>query len=322
MKQIKYLILYFVFLLVISNSNILYAFDYPGEVDVAVIKFNYDLNSYSQDALSIKSNASSAVYQNEWVFPIWSLPFAYIKGQSNRKIKVYFHHNQNYNKNFIMTIGGGPISGIGFGNMPYTTVNFPANNNGYSNETTFQLNGSVPGTVGKRQVKFGWGVVMVNGMNYCLDMGSTGWHNYYAVLAPPQAPMDKPWISVLDYACVWASGENTEPGVAEGITIGAYNNFGKDYWGGGTHAPGTKLHLTSLLASNWADCRDMSAVVHVFTKALGGSNTTVRLINSPLPYNEDFRYKRIDPVGAPTWTTGTWNFHQVAYLSGVYDACL
>ena len=60
----------------------------------------------------------------------------------------------------------------------------------------------------------------------------------------------------------------------------------------------------------------MSAVVHVFTRAVGGTQTNVRIIDGP------FDTETIDPVGSPGWQTTSWNFHQIANYSNVFDACL
>jgi hypothetical protein len=183
---------------------------------------------------------------------------------------------------------------------------------------------SISGSVNKKSFSWSWYVDLINGneLEEPIYIGMTGSHTYYILLATPQQPMSIPWTDVLDYACVWAAGQTSEDQAVTLITTKAYTNFGKNYDGGGTHAPGTTFHLTSLLASSWADCRDMSATVHVFTRAIGGTQTDVRMINDPNPYVENFKYKSIDPVGNPSWQTRWWNFHQVANYSGVYDACL
>jgi len=128
--------------------------------------------------------------------------------------------------------------------------------------------------------------------------------------------MPEPWTDVLDYACVWADGETEELGVVKKITTNAYWNFGKNYDGTRSHAEGTTFKLTELLQEDWADCRDMSATVHVFAKGIGCSSLNVRRIDGP------FVYKPIKPIGMILWQVDTWNFHQVANYSGIYDACL
>ena len=154
-------------------------------------------------------------------------------------------------------------------------------------------------------------------------MGNVENSKYYLVLDTPCAPMAEPWSDVLDLACAWADGETTESGVVNAMTTCAYNCCDRNYDGGRTHSAGTTFDLTRLFADNWADCRDMSALVHVFTRAIGGSATQVRQIDDQYDAYEGFYYKAIDPVGNPSWSTGWWNFHQVAcFGGGVYDACL
>ena len=70
----------------------------------------------------------------------------------------------------------------------------------------------------------------------------------------------------------------------------------------------------------------LSALIHIFTYWIGGSNNGVCLIDYDEEYS--FDHKPINPFGwpygvYPEWTgIVEWNFHQIAYLSGVYDACL
>ena len=151
---------------------------------------------------------------------------------------------------------------------------------------------------------------------------SSGPHTIYTLLGEPyEEPwetwgQERVWTEVLDYASAWADGEASEGGAADAITVHAYNDFGKDYNGYLTHASGTTLELSDLLADTEADCRDMSATVHAFLRALGGASTQVRRIWGR------FTTKSIDPVGSPGWDVHEWNFHQVTHYSNVYDSCL
>jgi hypothetical protein len=59
----------------------------------------------------------------------------------------------------------------------------------------------------------------------------------------------------------------------------------------------------------------MSAVVHVFSRAIGASPNVRKIWGQ-------FYTKSIDPIGnGSDWQITLWNFHQVAW-SDVYDACL
>lgn len=293
----------------------------PLEADVVWIKFNYEAG-YSNDALAIVKNASTVIDVPEWLPPSRNNPFAYIKSQTNRRITVNFWHNQGPAD--ICNIHVSMPGAIGYypGLIAESVVNFPSC--GESGSALLTMTGTVTNGVQHFGFYIQFRVTNVNGvaLNPFITTGICGPHMYYVLLGAPQAPMAVPWTDVLDYSCAWAQYKSNESDAVRKITEKAYTSFGKNYWGSGTHAPGTTLHLTSLFASSWADCRDMSAVVHIFTRALGGSQTNVRMINSTTYGYEDFKYKSIDPVGSPSWTTGWWNFHQVANLSAVYDACL
>jgi len=207
-------------------------------------------------------------------------------------------------------------SGSGLGNMCKVLYNYTI-----SSGTPIELNfdGTVPATIGKYDYYWNWTITAIPCNTSAYDANTvtqTTHHCCYVLYDEPQAPMDEPWIDVLDYACSWASGETSEYSIIVSITEGAYGNIGKEYYGGGTHAVFPNFNLTGLLADNWADCRDMSAVVQVFSNSLGIQGVQVRRIDGP------FAYKPILPVGKTSWSSSIWNFHQVGYYSNVFDACL
>lgn len=277
------------------------------------ITFNYDANSNTYDALNIRKNASTTISVPEYVKDSRNESCAYIMSQSSRKIKVKFNSN-NSNMNYL--VKATVISGTGIGNICEIFV-APCDLN--STVFTIELSGSIPSSVGKRTFTWKWeATALPINSPYCpitcTSVNTT--HTYYTLLAIPQAPMNTPWTDVLDYACVWASGQLSEYSVIMFITEGAYNNIGKEYWGGGSHAVFPNFDLTGFFSDNWVDCRDMSAVVQIFSNALGVQGIQVRRING------QFVYKPILPVGKSSWVSGTWNFHQVGYYCNVFDACL
>jgi len=103
------------------------------------------------------------------------------------------------------------------------------------------------------------------------------------------------------------------------VTQKAYTDFWKDYKGDDSHTYGATCHLTSLLSDTWADCRDMSAVVQLYTRVLGGANAKVRKVEGPFDTNPILP---ISAGGSGTWATEYWEFHQFGSKSNVYDACL
>jgi hypothetical protein len=311
------------------------AIDYPLEIDVTKIRFNYDLNSYSEDALSLTTGYSNPiiVIEDEWDTQLsHNYPIAYIKGQTNRKIKVTFRHNQDQGQSYNFTIGAAAAGGISFGDAPYATVSFPSNNNGYSAEKTYQLNGTVTNSVGKRYVKFAWWCV-----NEALSMGYTGNHYYYTLLAAPQAPIDIPWTPVLDYACVWASGQTSSESAANNITNSLFTcGFNYDIENGAPRYGGWSTYnltqfLSELGSSYAVNCLDMGKAVTTFSNAIGcGLYLT--------SFSGGLSLNCIDPIGTASPTNnpfdspligndcryGGFSYHAFSQNSNkiTWDACL
>ncbi|MCF8358392.1 MAG: hypothetical protein K9H26_06510 [Prolixibacteraceae bacterium] len=274
------------------------------------IKFNYEAG-YSNDALTISDYSGETITSPEWAYGCSPDSFAYIMGQSDRNIQVQFSSNCS---SMHLIINLTVTSGTGIG----TVCNHFEANYTALDWITLELDGNISGSVGRHNFTWQWSVYAIpNDDAYCsaTSTNSTS-HTYYTLLAVPQAPMDEPWSSVLDYACDWASGQTTEYYIISSITEGAYDNIGKEYYGGDSHAVLPNFNLTGFFADDWADCRDMSAVVQIFSNALGAQSIQVRRIDG------QFVYKLILPIGKYNWTSGTWNFHQVGYYSNVFDACL
>lgn len=277
------------------------------------ISFNYEVGSKNNDAVTIRKNASTPIAAPEYIHGSKNESCAYIMGQSNHKIRVKFASN-NSNMNYL--VKATVISGTGISNVCEILV-APCNLN--TTVFTIDLSGPVPGSVGKQTFTWKWeATALPLSSPYCpitcTPVNTT--HTYYTLLAAPQAPMPEPWTEVLDYSCVWASGQSSAYSIIRFITEGAYYNIGKQYWGGGSHAVLPNFDLSGLFADNWADCRDMSAVVQIFSNALGVQGIQIRRIDG------QFAYKPILPVGKSSWVAGIWNFHQVGYYSNVFDACL
>jgi len=136
--------------------------------------------------------------------------------------------------------------------------------------------------------------------------------------------MPEPWVEVLEYACDWASGTNSEDDVVADITEGAYSDFGRKYDGENDHTDmdNKTFELSDFLADvmHYADCSDMAATVNVFTRAIGVSSSLVKKIEGT------FVYKRIKPVGEINWRllgSGSFDYHWVAWYDILIDdACL
>lgn len=282
------------------------------------IKFNFDGSSNSNDAITIRNASGGTATVPEWAYnngnPV-AEKFAYIMGQSNRSIQVRFNSNCT---DMHLIINLTVTSGTGIG----TVCNYFVDNYTALDWITLALSGNIPGSVGTRNFTWQWSVYAIpNDVAYCSATSTFNTsHSYYTLLSAPQAPMAEPWKNVLEYACSWASGETDALGVVSKITTGAYNNLGLEYDGGQSHAYYPNFNLTQTLNDGFADCRDMSAIVQVFSNAIGCSNIRVKTIDYD---SGSFNYKIIKPIGLP-WTTTIkfWNFHQFAYMGNVFDACL
>ena len=285
------------------------------------IKFNYE-SGHSNDALDIKKNNDCDIPVPEWRWLFRSENLAYIKGQNNRKIRVRFDSNCD---SMHLLINVNIVSGNGIGEV----CNFFVENYYKLDTITLTLEGSVPNSVGKNTFSWEWEIYTIpKDPAYCSYLSSSFYaysHTYYTLLAAPQAPVAEPWTDVLDLACTWASNNTSESQAIADITTNAYNHFEqtKHYSGWSSHAGGTAFNLTGFFNDDWGDCRDMSAVVQVFTWMLGGTVTKVLTINDKNPYVENFCYNSIKPFGQG-WTQGIncWNFHQVGWYNNVYDACI
>lgn len=291
-----------------------YCMPWPPEMDICYVKFNYQ-SGHTYDALTLKKNSSTTIVAPEWANGgSTNEKIAYIKSQSNRKIKVKLW----LDRTGVVVEAYATQSGQGIGNTNTQWFDFLSTQ--YSDERIMTFNSSVPSSVGKRSFTLQWYATFLGfDDNSYYWIGNTGAHYYYTLLAAPQSPMTKPWTSVLDYAGVWASGKTSETTALTAITQGAYNSFDVVYNTDITYSSGTSCNLTGLLNSTSADCRDMSAIVQIFTNALGGSNIQVRRIDGP------FDTKLISPIGKG-WTSYTgeieWNYHQVGWKSNVWDACI
>ena len=275
------------------------------------IIFNFEPGQ-DDEALTIRGDDGDPAPIPEWKYsPSRSNNFAYIKSQTDRKIKVKFDSNCS---DMHLIINLTVTSGTGIGEV----CNHVIMNYEDLQEVTLTLDGTIPNSVDVRQFTWKWEIYAItNESGYCSAL-STNYttHTYYTLLTTPQAPMAEPWSSVLDYACSWASGQSNNLSAVTKITEGAYNNLDVVYYGWDSHAATSNFYFTEMLDDGWADCRDMSAIVQICSDAIGVSGVQVRRING------SFTYKPIIPIGKSYWEEGTWNFHQVGYFSNVFDACL
>jgi hypothetical protein len=115
-------------------------------------------------------------------------------------------------------------SGTGIGSV----CNFFIANYNRLDWHTLTLDGIIPSSVDKRNFTWKWKVYAIPAANigaYCAATTNTySNHTFYTLLSTPQAPMAEPQIHILDYACEWASGENTSNDICQAILNNGFNN--------------------------------------------------------------------------------------------------
>ena len=142
---------------------------------------------------------------------------------------------------------------------------------------------SPPATVAR--AAFTWDWKQKSGMT-TTELGTTGEHRLYTVLAAPQAPQATPWANALEVATKAAQGETTAAGATRKIWSELYNNSGGSYdtvGGSPRYTGGTNqsFNLTLFLANQSAanigvvNCYDMGKSVVIFANALGAGASTL-----------------------------------------------
>lgn len=214
----------------------------------------------------------------------------------------------------------------GFGNISYF-------NNSCSISTvygtTFLLtpDGTVPTTISKHDFNWEWTITAIptcNTSQYdaCTFTFQTH-HCCYVLWDDPKAPMEEPWLNVLDKAVeLTGSSYEYEDQVIASITTNLYNS-GLNYNSNQTHYDTDDedtcfFHLNAILDEwSYVDCQDCSMLLTCLASSLGTSLCQILRIN---PLNATTFYtKLIDPIGSTSWQNVSWSFHQVAWKSGVYD---
>ena len=203
------------------------------------IFFNYETGN-TNDALSICDDTGTPILSSEWNYSNGEeFKFAYIKGQSTRKIKVSFYasgYTGTMHLLITLSYGSGGADGIGTV-CNYFVPNYKCTGtalcgNSTDHTCTLNLTGSFPQSVGKHNFEWKWEIyaIPVGNPNYCAFKNTIyTTHNYYTLLAAPQAPMTQPWSSVLEKACTWANGQTT-PELPCNEIESTYLNFLVDDW--------------------------------------------------------------------------------------------
>ena len=175
-------------------------------------------------------------------------------------------------------------------------------------------------------------------------------HTVYTVLSVPGPPWQQvpsgatntqlPWTAVLDVACTWAAGAQSEDEAATRITEAVFA-LGPDIVEYGCIILGASQYslpyffcmaFLDRLAGGpgrgrFVNCSDCATIVSTFANILG-----CRLWQSTMSGSFPFALNEIIAIGSTTWRTacdwGAFNYHEVAWKepctadSEVFDACL
>jgi len=160
-------------------------------------------------------------------------------------------------------------------------------------------------------------------------------HQIYVVVNTPVDPWDSetPWTEVLDRACVWANGAQTEDDAASRITrevhrLGESQPPTVTYARDPTYAHGTfdcsgflELLRNGVGTAQAINCEDCATIVSTFANILGAN-----LFQGVMGYGIGTHY--INLIGQPKWTRPGFPKHVVAWkdpclaADPVFDACL
>jgi hypothetical protein len=265
-------------------------------------------------------------------------PAAWVRGGTH-SVRVRFKAVSGLSSAQVFAQGG--LGGLASSGSP-VTVTF----SGGFGEADFSVN-SPPAAVARTVFTWDWKQKVGPSI---VELGRTGDHRLYTVLATPQAPQATPWVGALEVAAVVAQGETTAAGATQKIWSQFYNSAGGSYdtfsgspryAGGGTSGNfNLTLWLTNYASANIGvvNCYDMGKAIVVFANALGASAEYV--------YSGPFGYLNlVKPIGKgwannpfydnPSYNSapvvdGDWSFgqgrssfgnHAFAQVGGqIYDA--
>ncbi len=267
----KHLMLFFISLPLYSALNAQTPQIWPAEVS-----FNYS----GSNAISVqkdKTTITSPEYKRNFTTITKDDSYAaYLVGQGKISIKVKFN-SSDASMNYL--VKATVISGNGIGNICEIFV-APCDLD--SKVFTIELPTALPTSISKKSFTWKWEATALPTSSSlcpitCTSVNTT--HTVYTLLSTPQAPIGTPWIEVLDYSCVWASGQTSNTGVMQKIVEGLYNNTGflYDINSGApryTSYSTQSFNLSSMLSDIGGsqiivNCYDMGKAVSIFANILG-----------------------------------------------------
>jgi len=302
------------------------------------IAFNHDWDGHDSDALNVRANKTITIPVPEYAKGVENEPAAYVMNKSvTLLVRFTVEPAASVASMRVKGVSGDTDGSLGNvlekvvsfeGGVSKEGVDDPATPNFDESEyVDMPLTEKTAAMVCRSQDYWNWTVTEVNVVGMPAHVADrSGPHKIYTLFDTPKSPwvltknnQKNPWTDVLEDACVWADTAQNEDTAMSLITTGAYHGLGKDYDGHQTHVEGSTCHLSALLAGTVVDCQDMSAIVQLYTRVLGGPNAKVRSVEGP------FTTELILPIsagGSGTWTTEDFVLHQFGWKGNVYDASL
>src|SRR5579872_548387 len=312
-------------------------------IAVEAIKFNYDANAATHDALNIRENATRMIAVPEW------RRFVCVNPQDSRA--AYAVGPAHGNPISIQVSMSSTDPSVAFievrvkDHVKARPVNFV---NGQTGFVTFELIDppSARGHVGVWDVDWQWEYRTAPHRSW--HHFATTRHRLYVVLDVPRDPWKQapytagntqlPWTDVLDYACRWAEGATSRDMAAALVTQHVYalgpSVVTYDCPGGGSsHYSWGAFDCTAFVDrlrggignGVYVNCSDCATIVSTFANALG-----CRLWQSKMGWG--FALNELLAIGSSVWQTacgwGAFSYHEVAWEGActasddVYDACL
>lgn len=320
-------------------NDLLYSFS-QRVTEISAIRFNYHNGAFTNDALNIRRNYSTAAPSPSWQKGVSSSykdsPAVYaIKETQGNTLCIQASFKANgISAAAIRAVGGGRL-----GCVKEKYVSF--NSAGYSGFETFELEKVTFHSYGVNAYNIRWRWQWrLNSTDTWKDLDVTR-HRIFIILQAPTLPWVQtvgstslPWIDALEIACNWASGATNRDGAAALITA-RYNGCGVvayDTTSGATFYGWINFNLTEIIErlnggpglGGLVNCTDSANTVSTFSNLIGCDLWQSRM-------GWSFRLNKVISIGYNTWAVPFgWGFsyHEVAWKDActendhVFDGCL
>ena len=320
-------------------NDMLYSFS-QRVTEISAIRFNYHNGAFTNDALNIRRNYSTAAPSPSWRKGVSSgykdSPAAYaIKETQGNTICIQAAFKANgISAAAIRAIGGGRL-----GRVKEKYVSF--NSAGYSGYETFELENVTFRSHGVNAYNIRWRWQWrLKPTDTWKDLDVTR-HRIFIILQAPTLPWVQtvgsnclPWVDALEIACSWARGATNRDGAAA-LIAERYNGCGVvayDTTSGATFYGWTNFNLTEIIErlnggiglGGLVNCTDSANTVSTFSNLIGCDLWQSRMGSS-------FRLNKVISIGYNNWAVPFgWGFsyHEVAWKDActendhVFDGCL